>query len=488
MLIRVLRYRGRVPDIIAEALFTEAGGTIGRSPECTLTLPDPDRHVSRIQAEIGFSGGKFILVDRGIANPVQCNGEVVTAGQAVALRDGDELHVGDYVLRVEFGRTECPQTKTSAVHEPITGPAGAEFAPTALNADSLAAAHLREEPGIASAKAGTEGDAPRSGDFPSPPETPDAQAPDQEREIHNQFPLRPDAVPDTAFRSWHNPEGIAPTMIVGRRESRLVPAKDAMSPVEAPEKIAGLVNQAANAHRQHFVPIPKSHTTGFLQELNRKVLDAKQSAPRGEKPPAGLLHALLFGAGLQDFGYGQRSDDELDEEMMRRIGALLRIFAQGFIDLLATRAMFKSEMRAEMTIISPNENNNPLKFSPDATAALNHLLASRTMPGFMKPEAAVQDAVNDLVAHQAGVMAGVRAALHEVLLRLNPQTLEKRLAARSVFGAMLPMGRKAKLWELFEEIFGEVSQEAQDDFETLFGREFVKAYETQIRRLEPGGG
>lgn len=485
MLIRVLRFRGRAPDIVTEAVFTEAGGTIGRSPECTLTLPDPERHVSRIQAEISFSGGKFILVDRGIANPVQCNGEVVTAGHAVALRDGDELHVGDYVLRVEFERTEFPQTKTR--REPVTGPAGAEFAPTAFNADSPLAAPVREDSGIVGGNAGTEGDVPRSDAFPPRQETPDAQVADQEQESHSRFPRPPADVPDTAFRSWHNPEGIAPTMIVGRRESRVTPAKEVTAPVESPEKIAGLVNQAANAHQQHFVPIPKSHTTGFLQELNCKVLDAKLSAPRSKEPPAGLLQALLFGAGLEDFGYEQRFDGELDEEMMRRIGALLRIFAQGFIDLLATRAMFKSEMRAEMTIISAHENNNPLKFSPDATTALNYLLASRPMPGFMKPEAAVQDAVSDFVAHQAGVMAGVRTALHEVLQRLNPQALEKRLAARSVLGAMLPMSRKAKLWELFEEIFGEVSQEARDDFETLFGREFVKAYETQIRRLETGG-
>ena len=52
-----------------------------------------------------------------------------------------------------------------------------------------------------------------------------------------------------------------------------------------------------------------------------------------------------------------------------------------------------------------------------------------------------------------------------------------------VLDSMLPMGRKARLWELFSELFAEISREAEDDFEALFGREFVRAYEQQISRL-----
>ena len=48
---------------------------------------------------------------------------------------------------------------------------------------------------------------------------------------------------------------------------------------------------------------------------------------------------------------------------------------------------------------------------------------------------------------------------------------------------MLPMTRRARLWELFTEMFAEISREAEDDFEALFGREFVRAYEEQINRL-----
>ena len=43
--------------------------------------------------------------------------------------------------------------------------------------------------------------------------------------------------------------------------------------------------------------------------------------------------------------------------------------------------------------------------------------------------------------------------------------------------------RKARLWELFQELFGQLQTEAQDDFDDLFGRAFLKAYEEQLARL-----
>ena len=54
--------------------------------------------------------------------------------------------------------------------------------------------------------------------------------------------------------------------------------------------------------------------------------------------------------------------------------------------------------------------------------------------------------------------------------------------------SLLPGSRKARLWELFQELFGQLQTEAQDDFDELFGKAFLKAYEGHIDRLrdEPG--
>ncbi|MCB1887050.1 MAG: type VI secretion system-associated FHA domain protein TagH, partial [Rhodocyclaceae bacterium] len=172
----------------------------------------------------------------------------------------------------------------------------------------------------------------------------------------------------------------------------------------------------------------------------------------------------------------------LTPQMMENIGALIRESTQGTLDLLLARAMTKREVRAEVTMIV-SRGNNPLKFSPNIGMALSHLFGP-PRKGFMTPTEAMRDAYNDLRSHQFGFMAGMRAALEGVLKRFTPETLERRLTKKSVVDSLLPMNRKAKLWDLYNEMYHEISREAEDDFHTLFGKEFLRAYEEQIERLE----
>ena len=167
---------------------------------------------------------------------------------------------------------------------------------------------------------------------------------------------------------------------------------------------------------------------------------------------------------------------------MEQIGTMLREATQGTLELLTARALTKREVRAEVTMIV-SKGNNPLKFSPDVGFALSQLLAPQGR-GFMPPQEAMRDAYDDLRAHQFGFMAGMRAALAGVLKRFEPEALEQRVVARSLLDNLLPGSRKARLWDLFAQMYGEISQEAEDDFHALFGREFLRAYEEQVERLQ----
>ena len=190
-----------------------------------------------------------------------------------------------------------------------------------------------------------------------------------------------------------------------------------------------------------------------------------------------LLQAFLTGAGVPNLTL----PGELTPEMMNTFGQLLREATQGTLDLLLARALTKQEVRADVTMIVAKENN-PLKFSPSAEVALSHLLAPQGY-GFMMPLRAMKDAYNDLRSHQFGFMAGMRAALAGVLKRFDPQQLEGRLMQKKVIDSLLPMHRKAKLWDLFAELYGDISKEAEDDFHELFGKAFLRAYEEQIDKL-----
>ncbi|MEO6743327.1 MAG: type VI secretion system-associated FHA domain protein TagH, partial [Caldimonas sp.] len=215
-------------------------------------------------------------------------------------------------------------------------------------------------------------------------------------------------------------------------------------------------------------------------------VSVERPSPPRASPAASNGTAAEAGALLAAFQEGLATPsvqiDALTPELMRLIGQLVHEAAKGTVELLVARAALKREVRAEATMIVARENN-PLKFSPSAEAALKHLLAPPTH-GFMAAAPAMRDAYDDLRAHQFGFIAGMRAALEGVLERFDPAVLEGRLTERSMLESLLPSTRKARMWETFVEHYQQISNEAADDFHTLFGKAFLKAYEEHIDQLQ----
>jgi hypothetical protein len=77
-------------------LLTEDVVSIGRHPESTIVLADPN--VSRQHAEIRPKGTGYVVVDLGSTNGSKVNGGQVTEQ---ALNDGDELQFGNTKMRFE---------------------------------------------------------------------------------------------------------------------------------------------------------------------------------------------------------------------------------------------------------------------------------------------------------------------------------------------------------------------------------------------------
>ena len=69
--IKVVSYKDVPVDQPISAEFREEGGTIGRSPESTLLLPDPDRIISRTHAVVSHQEGRFIVRDQGTTVPLR---------------------------------------------------------------------------------------------------------------------------------------------------------------------------------------------------------------------------------------------------------------------------------------------------------------------------------------------------------------------------------------------------------------------------------
>lgn len=509
IVLTVVRFNG-APSSGPSASFDELGGTIGRANNNQLVLPDEDRTISRVHARILFRAGSYSIVDNG-TNPVMVNGREIGSGREQVLRPGDEVQIGAYVLAVNDGHAAssndpfadlfgdglasagaAPVAAPRAEPKPVAAPAplAAKLSPGAIPADwdpfapdaaaspppamhlpgpaapladmvrvarsedslddlfGLSAAPKGVDPlaramPLPAGPANTAAHANPLMSLAQPGTAPPATMGDLGSELNTPMPLPPAAragMPSGAVFSWDDPLGDLP---------------------EAPVHAEPDVRSADAATVPGRLPMPTP------------------AVPAAATPP--VVHDALRQALLEGLGAPHLRIDELTPQTMQLIGQLLREATRGAVELLVARAALKREVRAEVTMIVAKENN-PLKFSPTADVALQHLLGP-PMPGFLPSAAAMRDAFNDLRAHQLGVMAGMRGALDGVLQRFDPVQLESKLEKRSSISNLLPSGRKARLWELFQELFDQLQSEAQDDFEELFGKAFLRAYEQHIDRL-----
>lgn len=190
-------------------------------------------------------------------------------------------------------------------------------------------------------------------------------------------------------------------------------------------------------------------------------------------PSAGGASDLLSALGLDPA--------QVDPTVQQQLGAILRIAAQGLVDVLKSRAAVKNTFRLPMTIVKPVENN-PLKFSMNAEDALYNLFVKRN-PGYLGPVDAFEEGFRDVEFHQAAVLAGIRAAFNSMLAKLHPTHLEELYEKKVRRTSMLGVGARGKYWELYRERFEEIDRDREAQFQVLFGEEFARAYEEHLQKL-----
>jgi FHA domain-containing protein len=523
-----------------ETVFTEAGGTIGRADGNTLVLSDPQKAISRVHARVFRADGRWMIEDRGSAVPVVVNNRPLGNGVSAPIGVGDSITIGGYALQVVSDRgaaAPMPATASTPKDDPLAMFGGGGGGDPFADLIPPLAAPPPAKPARSAPASGVLPDDfdPFGAPQPAPPDplkAGGAALPDdfslgiglgssgKSPSVDELFDLKPGAGPDP-FGPGHplgeRPLGRAggspsvdPMVAIGAarpadtnarpaqrddvpeihgsfrppeaRPTPEAPPSMLLSWDEAPgAKIKTVIIPATGGGGQDPAAPRPAQTVPPRQPPQAAPQPAPQPGPSRSAAAASdeeLLRAFLAGAGVPDL----QVPGPLTPQLMNVFGTLLRTATQGTLDLLMARALTKREVQAAQTMILERDNN-PLKFSPSVDVAMHHLLAPRGM-GFMSPVRAMKDAYDDLRAHQFGVVAGTRAALEGVVARFDPAELEKRLTQRSVLGTFLPGNRKAGLWDLFVKLYAEIAKEAEEDFHALFGREFLKAYEAQIAKLE----
>ena len=101
--LNVTTFNGAPVSQPLSAQFDELGGDIGRADTNQLVLPDPERTISRVHARVLFRAASgYGIVDQG-SNAISVNGIQLGKGREAAIKPGDHIQIGGYVLIVEAG-------------------------------------------------------------------------------------------------------------------------------------------------------------------------------------------------------------------------------------------------------------------------------------------------------------------------------------------------------------------------------------------------
>jgi len=545
-----VKYNEIAPVLPVKGQLPAGGGSIGRDDDNDIALPDPLRLLSRRHLRVEPDGdGAYRLTNISTANPAVLNDVTLAPGEHSLIKHGDVIAIGGYLLEVRITATDEPavrpqiaadlpngQAQPLPQHPQTQHPPAADInaildqggTPALMSDDPLGIATL--EPALAPGDFVQNSGQLLDGLRPQPATEPLAHELTQDPLLAGGNPLLAEGVLDplamfggeaTSLDNW-----LGEAIETNAAFNATTPARPT-NELHAPFSLASLTpaavptqTDAVQVKKEHDAPlIPDTFSLDELlgsrqvpspvteQAVERPVVaetaievtvdttttaTTEPAAPI--KAPAATasestdetlvaLHAaLLDGLKLDDLP----AHRTLDAEFMRTLGALLRTAIDGTLKLMAARATVKREVRANVTVISP-ERNNPLKFSPDADVALLYLLG-RDYPGFMNAQEAVQQAFADLHSHQIGVMSGMRSALSLVLERFDPETITRNTATAGMLDNLLLMGRKARLWDAYGRYFEHTREQAADRFQEFFGAAFVQAYEAQAKADEPQDG
>ena len=476
----------RCPDSVTPETRKVTGGefSIGRGPDNDWVLPDPDRYLSKRHCVLAFRSGGWQVAD------VSSNGTFLNRDENPIGPDGPRpLRTGD---RLRFGAYEIDVTVTEGAHggAPGGGRAGA-LTPAMLDP-------FADEP-MEPARSGLGDDGDQGMDpFASDP-TP---ASDGIGLPSDYDPLAPDAGGD-GFRGPTQSDH-APSI---DHAFRAPPPAAAVLPDDWDLDLPGAAPASAApkpaAEAAHTQPRPEPRPAPVTApaaalpsleddwgEISEPVpaAPAPLPAPSPLRPPAvarpqpdpqlqsgegdaALLDAFLRGAGVSD----AKPPDPV--RTMEGLGGAVRALVAGLRQALIARASIKGEFRIEQTMVRAS-GNNPLKFSAGDDDALAALLGLGRRSD-MAPAAAVADALRDMRLHELATVAAMQSAVRALLAEFGPDKLAKQ-ADQGGFN-LLPAQKKARQWDAFEAHHARVTQALSDDFDSVFGKAFARAYEQALR-------
>ncbi|HEU0223005.1 MAG TPA: type VI secretion system-associated FHA domain protein TagH [Paracoccaceae bacterium] len=497
---------GAVPGRVQSIAMSGAALAVGRAEGNDLVLPDPERVISSRHCVLEARGSDYVLIDIS-TNGTFLNYAPEPVGEAPApLSHGDVISIGRYELRVEIqgagraARDPLADLPPPLGEEPVAPvsrqrslPSGTDFL-SGLDDPGHQGRDFLDELLGEGPKLGPPGRAPDplpeplTADDLLPPDRlgaplPEsshrgASAPDHSASAQDYFRPAPVAhrlIPD----DWDTEPGAEPIAEPAPRPAPERPAEDLAlrRPSAAKARPAEPVLRGDPFSEPTTRPQAADRRPPPERPLTRRDEPQRRDEPGPAAPPASAdaARAFLKAAGIERLDI---PDAEL-EAIMARLGETFRILVTGLREVLIARASIKNEFRLSQTVIAI-DNNNPIKFSINPDQAIEALVRPPS-PGYLPAPDAARQALDDIKAHEVAMMSGMQAAIHGLLVRFDPERLASRIETGGLAGLL--GNKKSRYWDAFATLYDEIAREAEDDFQTLFGKEFARAYQAQIKKL-----
>lgn len=469
---------GTVPGNAGPVRMRGQNMTIGRGPENDLTLPDPDRIISKRHCVIEMRGDSFVAID------ISSNGTFLNYGKEPLgpdlhpVENGDILSIGPYELIVEIAEGTAAEETTGWTGAPAPGARSWGQVPGASPVSYPDGALLDSLLGGPEVEGGATGGPliPDDADddlLGGLPELPRERAPDpvvtRSSEAH---------FAGQSFRPPPSPPAPAPPPPVG-----LIPDDWDLGLGDDDHEAEPPSRGPFDAARPAPAPIPEDPLEVPLDaappepEPQPKATAAPAPQVAAPTEATDLIRTFLDAMGAKRFP----EIGEPPEVTMARLGRTMRILVTGIREILMTRTAIKSEFRMSQTVIR-RTGNNPLKFSITEDDAVERI-ASPPAEGYMDPDRAAEEALRDIRAHEVAMVSGMQAALKGLLSQFDPEVLAAKLAENPRSGGLLK-SKKTQYWEVFEQTYAEISEQAENDFHELFTREFARAYQSQLEKMK----
>lgn len=443
--------------------FGEEGGTIGRGQDNSWVLDDPERFLSSVHCEIMFENGQFYLIDRS-TNGTFFNGasEPIGKGEKLPIHHNDSFVLGDYEMLVSEAASGVDALRHG---QSVSGdPFGSVSAADMAHDDDIFSNSLPSDDFL-------------SRPMPAADEMIESGSAEQDplAALNKAQGGSGNLDSDSLFGS----SGVDP--FAGSTHSDQVDPLNQQ--ISWPEPVSGQEISSGGV-------IPDDWDDETEASHGSKAGNFGESGNHDIPPPPGQARQAqpaVAAAGSRSVDYQLVSalglnaanlDDAEIARISQQAGQLLREMVKGLMLVLASRNTIKNEFRMNVTTIQPKENN-PLKFAPNVDDALE-IMFLKQGNAYLQPVDAVRDGFESIAQHQLAILAGVKAAFRGVIERFEPATLEEHFEKLRK-GAVLPVSNKAKNWESYIDHYNELVGDIDKSFKYLYGDEFVRAYEEQMK-------